>query len=72
MANERSQIAKELLKHLAVPYGTANVVYRKSDAGGELIVEYSPTSQFQMHEKLSVFCGIPVKYVLRRPARAFA
>lgn len=72
MVKRNSQIAKELLQHLALPPGTANVTYRRQVEKGTLVVEYSPTARFSRSDKPSVYQNIPVRYIVRRPVRAFA
>lgn len=72
MVKKNSQVAKELLQHLALPAGTANVIYRRQLERGILVVEYSPTARFSRSEKPSVYQDIPVRYIVRRPTRAFA
>lgn len=72
MRDGHTQVQRELLEHLRLPAGAANVLFRKSPTGGALVVLYAPGSRFNPDHKPTTFGGLPVIYQPRKVVRAFA
>lgn len=68
--NAPADPAGELLRHLALPLGTAVVMRRRTPAGPQLVVRVSPSVRLPAERRPAEFAGLPVVYERLVPAKA--